>query len=50
MMHTGSAVRARHYANFAQWINEQFATAARLSGIDVEFKVNGTLSAKDAKL
>jgi hypothetical protein len=49
MMHTGSAVRARHYGNFAHWINEQFATAARLSGTDVEFKVNGTLSAKDAK-
>lgn len=50
IMHRGNIVRARHYANFAHWINEQFATAARLGGEDIEFKVNGTLSAKDAKL
>jgi len=49
-MHTDSRIRARHYANFVHWINEQFATAARLGGVDVEFKVNGTLSAKDALL
>jgi len=50
MMNRGNIVRARHYANFAHWINEQFATASRLGGVNVEFKVNGTLSAKDSKL
>lgn len=50
IMHEGDDVRERHYANFADWLNQQFETASRLSGEKIEFKVNGTLSAADAKL
>lgn len=50
IMSEGDVVRERHYANFADWLNQQFETASKLANEKIEFKVNGTLSASNAKL
>jgi len=50
VMNSGEIVRERHYAPFAGWLNDQFATAARLAKQKVEFKVNGKTDLSNAKL
>jgi len=50
VMHGGELVRERHYAPFAAWLTEKFATAAHLSRNSIDYKVNGTTDISNAQL
>ena len=50
IMNVGELVRPRHYAPFAAWLTQQFATAGRLTGQQIVFKVEGTTDMTNALL
>lgn len=50
VMNVGEIVRERHYAPFAGWLTEKFATAAHLSRSQIDYKVNGTTNMANAAL
>ena len=50
VMHGGETVRQRHYAPFAAWITNQFATAAHLSRSQIIYKVEGQTDMSNALL
>jgi hypothetical protein len=50
IMYWSEQVRDRHYTLFAQWLNEQYQTAADLAKEKIEFKVNGITDKFNGKL
>lgn len=50
IMNVGEVVRRRHYAPFAGWLTAQFATAARLTRSQIDYKVEGQTDMLNALL
>lgn len=50
IMNVGETVRQRHYAPFAAWLTEKFATAAHLSRSQIVYKVEGQTDMSNALL
>ena len=40
VMHSGGAIRPRHYVPFARWLTEKFASKSRRAGVDTLFQVD----------
>jgi hypothetical protein len=41
ILHSGDAVRPRHYVPFAMWLNQTFAAQSQRAGVATAFKVDG---------
>lgn len=50
IMNLGELPRRRHYAPFAAWLTDKFATAAHLSGSSIVYKVEGQTDMSNALL
>lgn len=50
VMNVGEAVRPRHYTLLTSWLNDQFATAARLAKEPIKWKVSGTYDTSNSLL
>lgn len=50
VMHSGEAVRPRHYSIFADWLTGQYKPVSRLAGEKIQWKVDGKWDLKNSKL